>query len=130
MQIFGYFETGPNTYTNALIDFDAENPTPIPHDLLVKAAYVNPVDTKIRQQRAPVGGTPDILGRDAAGQVVAIGDAVTGVNVGGMVWYAGTVNRPGTNAWQASLETLQYQFDIPVCHLGTHRRPLNHIGNL
>lgn len=100
MKAVGYLETGPISRADALIDFDAEKPTPGLHDPLVKvkAVSVNPVDTKIRQRRAPAGGSPDILGWDAAGEVVAIGDAVTGFNPGDPVWYAGAVNRPGTNA--------------------------------
>ena len=100
MKAVGYLETGPITRADALVDFDAEKPSPGPHDLLVKvgAVSVNPVDTKIRQRRAPTGGIPDILGWDAAGEVVALGEAVTRFNVGDAVWYAGAVNRPGTNA--------------------------------
>ena len=100
MKAVGYLETGPITRADALVDFDAEKPSPGPHDLMVKvgAVSVNPVDTKIRQRRAPTGGIPDILGWDAAGEVVALGEAVTRFNVGDAVWYAGAVNRPGTNA--------------------------------
>lgn len=100
MKAVGYTETGPIDQPNALIDFDAETPSALGHDLLVKvdAVSVNPVDTKIRQRRAPTDGTPDILGWDAAGEVVGVGDAVTGFSVGDRVYYAGAVNRPGTNA--------------------------------
>lgn len=100
MKAVGYTETGPIARADALIDFEAETPVATGHDLLVKVAAisVNPVDTKIRQRRAPSDGTPDILGWDAAGEVVGIGEAVTNFAVGDRVYYAGTVNRPGANA--------------------------------
>lgn len=100
MKAVGYTATGPIDRRDALIDFEAEMPTATGHDLLVRvdAISVNPVDTKIRQRRAPSDGTPDILGWDAAGEVVGLGKAVTGVSVGDKVYYAGVVNRPGTNS--------------------------------
>ncbi|WP_424973398.1 zinc-binding alcohol dehydrogenase family protein [Dinoroseobacter sp. S124A] len=100
MKAVGYTETGPITRADALIDFEADMPIATGRDLLVRvdAISVNPVDTKIRQRRAPTGGTPDILGWDAAGEVVSIGEAVTNFSVGDKVYYAGAVNRPGTNS--------------------------------
>jgi NADPH:quinone reductase-like Zn-dependent oxidoreductase len=68
------------------------------------AVSVNPVDTKVRGSRhqgsAPTQPTetPRILGWDAAGVVVALGNRVTGFNVGDEVFYAGALERPGTNA--------------------------------
>jgi len=100
MKAVGYTEPGPVERLDALIDFEAGMPTATGHDLLVRvdAISVNPVDTKIRRRRAPTGGTPDILGWDAAGEVVGVGDAVTNISVGERVYYAGALNRPGTNA--------------------------------
>lgn len=100
MKAVGYTETGPIDRDNALIDFETDQPTPTGHDLLVKvqAVSVNPVDTKIRQRRAPSDGTPDILGWDAVGEVVAVGDAVSTHTAGDLVWYAGAIDRAGTNA--------------------------------
>lgn len=100
MKAVGFTETGPIDRPDALIDFDADLPTATGHDLLVKveAISVNPVDTKIRQRRAPTAGTPDILGWDAAGEVVGLGEAATNFSVGDRVYYAGAVNRPGTNS--------------------------------
>ncbi|WP_424964905.1 zinc-binding alcohol dehydrogenase family protein [Dinoroseobacter sp. S375] len=100
MKAVGYTETGPITRADALIDFEADMPTATGRDLLVRvdAISVNPVDTKIRQRRAPTGGTPNILGWDAAGEVVGLGEAVTNFSVGDKVYYAGAVNRPGTNS--------------------------------
>ena len=100
MKAVGYLDTGPIDRPDALVDFETEKPTPFGHDLLVKveAISVNPVDTKIRQRRAPSSNEPEVLGWDAAGDVVAVGEAVNGFSVGDKVYYAGTVNRPGTNA--------------------------------
>jgi zinc-binding alcohol dehydrogenase family protein len=100
MKAVGYLETGSIDRPDALIDFEAEKPVPTGHDLLVKvhAVSVNPVDTKIRQRRASSDGKAEVLGWDAAGEVVATGDAVTGFTVGDKVYYAGAVNRPGTNS--------------------------------
>lgn len=68
-----------------------------PHDLLVRveAVSVNPVDTKTRQGLR--SGTKQ-LGWDASGVVEAVGSEVTRFSVGDAVWYAGTLDRPGTNA--------------------------------
>lgn len=100
MKSVGYRETGSIDRDDALIDFEANQPDPKGHDLLVKvqAVSVNPVDAKIRQRRAPEGNDPAVLGWDAVGTVEAIGDTVTGYQPGDTVWYAGAINRPGTNA--------------------------------
>ncbi|WP_299986089.1 zinc-binding alcohol dehydrogenase family protein [uncultured Ruegeria sp.] len=100
MKAVGYREAGLIDRADALINFEADRPEPSGHDLLVKvqAVSVNPVDTKIRQQRAPEGRAPDVLGWDAVGNVEAVGEAVTAFNPGDVVWYAGAINRPGTNA--------------------------------
>ncbi|WP_298936364.1 zinc-binding alcohol dehydrogenase family protein [uncultured Ruegeria sp.] len=100
MKAVGYRETGPIDRADALIDFEADKPTPNGHDLLVKvkAVSVNPVDAKIRQKRAPEGPAPDVLGWDAVGIVEAVGEAVETFKPGDTVWYAGAINRPGTNA--------------------------------
>lgn len=100
MKAVGYREAGPIDRADALIDCETDRPTPSGHDLLVKvqAVSVNPVDTKIRQRRAPEGPVPDILGWDAVGVVEAVGEAVETFNPGDIVWYAGAINRPGTNA--------------------------------
>ncbi|MEM8980920.1 MAG: zinc-binding alcohol dehydrogenase family protein [Pseudomonadota bacterium] len=100
MKAVGYTKTGPIDRADALIDFEAERPTAAGHDLLVRveAISVNPIDTKIRKRRAPSDGTPDILGWDCAGEVVGLGEAATDFAVGDKVYYAGAVNRPGTNS--------------------------------
>ena len=99
MKAVGYYKTGAIDQADALIDFETDKPAPARHDLLVKvqAVSVNPVDTKIRQRRTPNGEAPAILGWDAVGEVEAVGQAVTAFKPGDIVWYAGAIDRPGTN---------------------------------
>ncbi|WP_421904715.1 zinc-binding alcohol dehydrogenase family protein [Mameliella sp.] len=95
MDAIGYTQTGPATELTAR---DVARPALRPRDLLVavKGVSVNPVDVKLRSNRAPEGF--GILGFDAAGVVVETGPEVTGYKVGDEVFYAGDVTRPGTNA--------------------------------
>ena len=100
MRAIGYTTSLPIDDPQSLVDLDLPKPEATGRDLLVevKAVSVNPVDTKIRQRRADPDGTPQVLGWDAAGTVVAVGDTVTGFAVGDAVFYAGAIDRPGTNA--------------------------------
>jgi NADPH2:quinone reductase len=84
----------------SLVDVDLTEPTPAGHDLLVRveAVSVNPVDTKVRSPKPQIEVQPKVLGWDAAGTVVAVGDAVTLFRKGDAVYYAGDVTRPGSNA--------------------------------
>lgn len=66
-------------------------PTPKHHEVLVKvhAAGVNPVDYKIRSGRYPAvreDALPYVLGRDAAGDVIAVGPEVTKFRIGEYVF--------------------------------------------
>lgn len=100
MKAIGYFTAGPIDRVDALVDIELDQPTPGPRDLRVRvgAVSVNPVDTKIRRNRAPQDGKPEVLGWDAVGIVDAVGADVKGFAAGDRVFYAGAVNRPGTNA--------------------------------
>ena len=106
MKAVGFKRALPIDEVESLIDFDAPKPEPGPRDLLVavRAVSVNPVDTKVRGSRhqgsAPSGPTetPRILGWDAAGVVVGMGAQVSGFQVGDEVFYAGALERSGTNA--------------------------------
>jgi len=74
-------------------------PQPEGHDLLVEvaAASVNPVDGKVILR----GGSdmpPRPLGFDACGRVRAAGPEAEGFAPGDRVWYAGAVDRWGSNA--------------------------------
>lgn len=76
---------------------DVELPVPAPgaRDLLVRvhAVSVNPVDYKVRH-----GGGDKVLGWDAAGVVVAVGSEVSLFAPGDEVYYAGSIDRPGSNS--------------------------------
>ncbi|MBB3050975.1 zinc-binding alcohol dehydrogenase family protein [Prauserella isguenensis] len=93
----GYTANLPATDPESLVTRDIETPQPGPHDLLVdvQAVSVNPVDRKLRAG-APADGFR-VLGFDAAGIVRAVGDEVSLFAPGDDVFYAGTIDRPGTN---------------------------------
>ena len=84
----------------SLVDVELPDPAPSGRDLLVRiaAVSVNPVDTKVRAPKAQVETQPKVLGWDAAGTVVAVGDEVTLFKPGDSVFYAGDITRQGSNA--------------------------------
>ncbi|WP_394241033.1 zinc-binding alcohol dehydrogenase family protein [Halopseudomonas laoshanensis] len=100
MKAVGYQQAGDLDREDALVDIELPRPEPGPRDLLVKVAAVsvNPVDAKIRRNRAPLTGAYDVLGWDAVGTVEATGAEVSAFKKGDRVYYAGAVNRPGCNA--------------------------------
>lgn len=93
----GYEKNLPATDTGALTAREVELPALAPHDLVVEveAVSVNPVDVKLRAS-APADGFR-VLGFDAAGTVREVGSAVTLFAPGDEVFYAGSIDRPGTN---------------------------------
>lgn len=99
MRAIAYRACHPVDHPESLIDVEIERPTPTGHDLLVevRAVSVNPVDTKLRA-RADPGGKPRVLGFDAAAVVAEAGSAVTLFRPGDPVFYAGAIDRPGSNA--------------------------------
>ncbi|MEM8868440.1 MAG: zinc-binding alcohol dehydrogenase family protein [Verrucomicrobiota bacterium] len=99
MKAVGYLKSLPITEPDSLCDIELPRPTASGHDLLVKveAVSVNPVDTKIRLRAEAQDGQHKVLGWDASGVVEAIGDDVTGFTVGDKVWYAGAIDRQGSN---------------------------------
>ena len=100
MRAVAYYEAQPITAETSLVDINLPKPEAQGRDLLVevKAISVNPVDTKIRAGAKPEAGQPRVLGWDAAGIVTAVGPDVRHFKVGDVVFYAGAVDRPGTNA--------------------------------
>jgi zinc-binding alcohol dehydrogenase family protein len=100
MKAVGFIKNLPITDAAALQDLNVPDPTPGAQDLLVRvnAISVNPVDTKVRRHRAPKEGMPEVLGWDAVGIVQAVGNAVKGFKSGDRVYYAGAINRPGSNS--------------------------------
>jgi NADPH2:quinone reductase len=99
MRAVGYRKPLPISDPASLEDLEVPVPEPGPRDLLVrvKAVSVNPVDVKVRASADP-GGEPRILGYDAAGVVEAIGADVGFFSPGDEVYYAGSIDRPGTDA--------------------------------
>ena len=62
--------------------------TPNEVKVRVRAAGINPIDTKLRRfGLLGSGGYPAILGCDGAGEVVEVGSAVTRCSIGDSVWF-------------------------------------------
>ncbi|AXS40724.1 zinc-binding alcohol dehydrogenase family protein [Breoghania sp. L-A4] len=100
MRAVGYQKSLPIEDPASLVDIEQPKPEPSGRDLLVKihAISVNPVDTKVRRRAEPEAGGWKILGWDAAGTVEAVGPDATLFKPGDAVYYAGALERPGTNA--------------------------------
>lgn len=100
MKAVAYLNTCDINQKDALVDIMVTEPKLGANDVLV-AVYgigVNPVDTKIRRRRQPPAGEPAILGWDAAGTILSVGENVFDFKEGDDVWYAGAIDRPGCNA--------------------------------
>lgn len=100
MKAIGYTQSLPINDSLSLIDIELPQPTASGHDLLVRISSiaVNPVDCKIRKNVAPEGDSYKVIGWDAVGEVVAIGESVSNFQPGDRVFYAGDLNRQGSNA--------------------------------
>lgn len=100
MKAIGYNKSLPITDPESLIDVELPQPVAEGFDLLVKvkAIAVNPVDYKIRQRLSPEDDSYKVIGWDAVGQVVATGETASHFKPGDMVYYAGDLNRQGSNA--------------------------------
>lgn len=100
MKAIAYREAGPIDRPDALIDVELPRPVPSGRDLLVEVAAVsvNPVDVKVRAGVAPPDGGLKVLGWDAVGTVMEVGDGVSRFKPGDAVWYAGSIARPGSNS--------------------------------
>src|ERR1700724_2170125 len=100
MKAVGYKKSLPVDAADSLIDFETVKPEPRGRDIrvAVKAISANPVDYKVRKRAAPPEGETKILGYDAAGIVDAVGPEVTLFKPGDEVFYAGSIQRHGTNS--------------------------------
>ncbi|MFT8736431.1 MAG: zinc-binding alcohol dehydrogenase family protein [Zymomonas mobilis] len=101
MRAVGYQKPLSLTEPDSLVDIEIPRPKSKGRDLLIeiKAVSVNPVDAKVRQKMPLKAGEEwKILGWDAAGVVVETGDEAQLFKVGDEVFYAGTLNRSGSNA--------------------------------
>ncbi len=100
MKAIGYKQSLPISNPESLMDIELAQPIASGRDLLVKvhAIAVNPVDYKIRQNVANEDGSYKVIGWDAVGEVIATGGAVENFQPGDIVYYAGDLNRAGSNA--------------------------------
>lgn len=95
----GYTDNLPIDDERSLIDTRIATAELKAHDILVRvrAVSVNPVDVKLRQHSS-AHGRLRVLGFDAAGVVHSVGTEVTLFAPGDEVFYAGAIDRPGTNS--------------------------------
>src|SRR4051795_1760597 len=100
MKAVGYKKSLPIEDADSLIDFETAKPEPKGRDIrvAVRAISANPVDYKVRKRAAPPEGETKVLGYDAAGVVDAVGADVTLFKPGDEVFYAGSIQRQGTNS--------------------------------
>jgi zinc-binding alcohol dehydrogenase family protein len=107
MKAVAVYKNLPVHHPECLLDVvDASEPELRPHDLLVevRAVSVNPVDVKLRASGEIPAGAQRILGWDAAGVVLRVGPDAQGFGVGDEVYYAGAVDRPGSNAERQAVD--------------------------
>ena len=99
MKAVGYIDSLPISALDSLQDIELDKPVATERDLLVeiKAIAVNPVDCKIRQRVSATDGNYKVLGWDAVGEVVGAGEKTTEFRRGDLVYYAGDLNRQGSN---------------------------------
>ena len=100
MKAIGYTQSLPISEPLSVVDIELPQPIATGRDLLVKinSIAVNPVDCKIRQNVSPTSDEYKVLGWDAVGEVVATGELVDYFKPGDKVFYAGDLNRQGSNA--------------------------------
>jgi len=81
-------ETGsPEVLHLANID-EPEISQPAEVKIKIKAASINPIDTKIRKNGSFYSEPlPIVLGCDGAGEIISVGEAVTNFKVGDEVWF-------------------------------------------
>lgn len=100
MKAVGYHQPGAIDAPDSLVDLELPRPRATGHDLLVEvqAVSVNPVDTKVRRSATLLDGEHRVLGFDAVGIVREVGEAVSLFRPGDAVWYAGAIDRAGSNS--------------------------------
>src|ERR1700678_2695228 len=100
MKAEGYKKSLLGEALDGLVDFEAAKPEPKGRDIRVAAKAISrpAVDYKVRKRATPPEGEFKILGYDAAGVVDAVGSEVTLFKPGDEVFYAGSIQRQGTNS--------------------------------
>lgn len=84
--------------TTTLTDVPAPRPEAGEVRVKLHAASLNPVDWKLCAGIAPWWNEPHVVGLDGAGEIDALGDGVSGWNVGDRVVWHGDLNRQGVFA--------------------------------
>jgi len=88
---------------------------PIPHPsakqvlLKIKAVAINPVDWKMSTTGYIINNYPIVLGSDVCGEVVEVGDDVTKVSVGDLVYGCTPLNTPGFGTFA------EYCLSMEIC---------------
>jgi zinc-binding alcohol dehydrogenase family protein len=100
MKAIAYTKSLPISDEKSLVDIELPKPVASGRDILVKisAIAVNPVDYKIRQNVAATDGNYKVIGWDAVGEIIEVGDKVSQFKLGDKVYYAGDLNRQGCNS--------------------------------
>ncbi len=100
MKAIGYKKSLPISDIDSLVDIEIPQPIATGQDILVKisAIAVNPVDYKIRQNKPSETDQYKVIGWDAVGEIVAMGENATKFKLGDKVYYAGDLTRQGSNA--------------------------------
>ena len=121
---------GPIDGPDSLIDASLTAPgTPTGRDLLieVRAVSVNPVDVKVRAS-SNRARKDRVLGWDASGVVLATGGEATLFRPGDEVFYAGSIDRPGSYAsWQLVDERIVGTKPASLTHAEAAALPLTAI---
>ncbi|MCC6613203.1 MAG: zinc-binding dehydrogenase [Anaerolineae bacterium] len=84
---------------------DLPEPQPLPGEVLVRvhAVGLNPADYKIAEWGNPAWKYPHVMGLDVAGTIAAIGEGVSGWQIGDAVYYHGDFTRRGGFAEYATI---------------------------
>ncbi|MCD2183798.1 zinc-binding alcohol dehydrogenase family protein [Rhizobium sp. GN54] len=100
MKAVAYKNAGDLDRPDALVDVELERPVAAGRDILVEvsAVSVNPVDYKIRKGVSAEPGQWKVLGWDAVGRVLEVGEYVQSFKPGDRVFYAGSLIRQGANS--------------------------------
>ncbi|KAL1922433.1 uncharacterized protein VTP21DRAFT_9972 [Calcarisporiella thermophila] len=105
MKAISQTEKGPSSVLKVI---EVPKPTARGHDLVVKikAVSVNPLDILVRKspEAFSIKDKHVIAGWDASGTVEAVGERVTRFEIGDEVFFAGSLNRPGSNAEYALVD--------------------------
>jgi NADPH:quinone reductase len=128
MRAVGFTANLPISDPEALLDLDLPEPgLPTGRDLLVRvrAVSVNPRDAKSRLGLPASPEKPVVAGYDASGVVEAVGPDATLFRSGDEVFYAGTLDRPGSNAeWQLVDERIVGRKPASLDHKAAASLPL------